>query len=220
MSEAFEKEHGYAPGCLGKVYGFQLRYFGGNYGNGIGGEPFTDKDYFVHYERPSPRKGNYYGLGGVDQLAYMMKRIKEDPGCRRIMFSLWNPQDLSQMVLPPCHFCFQVFIDDDGRMTGHLTQRSNDFPVGIPSNICFYSALTHMIAQQTGYQAHEFVHEAVDAHIYEDQIPAVEEYLATPVLPSPTLKLNKAPDIESYKVDDFVLDGYGCGPKIEIPVAV
>lgn len=205
----FEKKHGFAEGAFGPVYGFQLRHFGGEY---AGGEPRISE-----LEVMGP---DNYGAGGFDQLAYMVNRIKEDPSCRRILFSLWNPAQMKQMRLPPCHYTFQIFIDDEGRMSGMLTQRSCDFPIGVPANIQFYSALIYMLAQQTGYEPYEFIHSTADSHIYEDQIPAVEKYLQQPVIESPTLKLNKATDIFSYKLEDFELVNFQSGPKIEIPVAV
>lgn len=198
----FEKKHGYVPGALGPIYGFQLRHFGGEYGDGSSS---------IQYKS---------GFGGFDQLAYMMERIEQDPSDRRIMFSLWNPKQLDKMKLPPCHYTFQIFIDDDGLMSGMLTQRSCDFPIGVPANIQFYSALTMMIAQQTGFTAHEFIHSTADSHIYEDQIEVVKEYLSLPVIESPTLTLNKAKDIYSYSMEDFKLEGFRSGPKLEIPVAV
>ncbi len=209
----FEKKHGFAEGSFGPVYGFQLRHFGGEYGDGTPGK-YTVK-----------REGNtsscvQYGDKGFDQLQYMIDRIKTDPSDRRILFSLWNPKDLDRMRLPPCHYTFQLVIDDDNRMTGHLTQRSNDYPIGVPANIQFYSALTMMFAQQFGYTAHEFVHEAVDAHIYENQIEGVVKYLDAPKYDSPVLTLNKAEDMFSYKMEDFVLNSFEMGPKIDIPVAV
>jgi thymidylate synthase len=196
VSKEFEQKHGFVPGSFGPVYGFQLRYFNGNYGDG---------------SKPQ---------GGFDQLAWLMQKIQEDPSDRRLLFSLWNPQQMHMQRLPPCHILFQVMIDDNGYMSGHLTQRSNDYPVGVPANIQFYSALTCMIAQQTGYKPLEFVHEAIDSHIYENQIDAVRKYLETPILPSPTLELKKAANMYSYKLEDFVLEGFKSGEKIEIPVAV
>ncbi len=215
VSKEFEDKHGYAEGSFGPVYGFQLRHFGGYYGDGVGGPSKLEKSTL-----PDNYKTSMYGFCGVDQLAYMMKRIKDDPSCRRILFSLWNPRDLDKMRLPPCHIEYQVMIDDCGRLSGHLTQRSCDFPIGIPANIQFYSALTCMIAQQTGYEPFEFVHETVDSHIYWDQIDAVKEYLNLPIINSPSLKLNKATSIYEYKLGDFVLEGFKPGPKLEIPVAV
>lgn len=211
----FEKKHGYAEKVFGPVYGFQLRHFGGYYGNGIGGVTHSDKNH-----SPESKDINLYGEGGFDQLDFMVNRIKEDSSCRRILFSLWNPKEVSKMKLPPCHYTYQIMIDDNGEMTGSLTQRSCDFPVGVCSNIQFYSALTMMLAQQTGYKATEFVHYTVDSHIYWDQIPAMEEYLSLPKFDCPNLTINKADDIYSYKLDDFVLSEYQCGPVIKIPVAV
>jgi thymidylate synthase len=197
----FEKKHGYVAGSFGPVYGFQLRYFGGEYGNG---------------DRTNPD----YGRGGFDQLAHIIERIGQDPSDRRLLFSLWNPRETSKMKLPPCHYTYQVFIDDDGMLNGMLTQRSGDYPVGCCANVQFYSALTMMIAQQTGYTANEFIHSCADAHCYEDQIDAVREYLSRDPVPSPKLILHKAKDIFSYQMSDFELVGYNPLPKIEIPVAV
>jgi len=201
VDEEFEKKHGYAPGSFGPVYGFQLRHFGGDYADGRSDNPD-------------------YGKGGFDQLDWMVNRLKEDSSCRRILFSLWNPQDTGRMKLPPCHYTYQVMVDDNGDLTGSLTQRSCDFPIGVPANIQFYSALTMMLAQQSGFNAVEFVHYTVDSHIYWDQLDAIEEYLTLPTFDCPTLTINKAPDIYSYKLEDFVLSEYESGPKLEIPVAV
>lgn len=195
----FEEKNGFVEGSLGKIYGFQLRHFGGNYKNG---------------------EGSQYGENGFDQLNYVIDRIKEDYSCRRIMWSLWNPHDLSQMKLPPCHWAYQITIDDEGRLTGNLIQRSADFPIGVPANIQFYSALTIMIAQQTGYKPYRLNHVCIDAHIYEDQIDQVKQYLRLPEIDSPKLEIKKAKDIFSYTMDDFILTELNFGPKLEIPVAV
>lgn len=216
VDEEFEKKHGYAPGSFGPVYGFQLRHFGGYYGNGIGGVNPLDE---FPYGKPEDGE-NVYGSGGFDQLDWMVNRLKEDSSCRRILFSLWNPKDTNRMKLPPCHYTYQVMVDDNGDMTGSLTQRSCDFPIGVPANIQFYSALTMMLAQQTGFNAVEFVHYTVDSHIYWDQLEAIEQYLALPTFDCPTLTINKAKDIYSYTVEDFQLSEYESGPKLEIPVAV
>jgi thymidylate synthase len=212
VDSEFEQRHGYAAGCFGPVYGFQLRHLGGNYGNGIGGDAYTIGN--------SVDNENAYGKGGFDQLAWMIDCIKEDPSSRRLLFMLWSPKDISRMKLPPCHYTYQVLIDDAGCMTGIMTQRSGDYYIGCCANVQFYSALTMMIAQQTGYTAYEFVHEVHDSHIYMNQIEAVEKYLSTPVIDSPVLKINKAKDIFSYTMDDFVLENYQHGPVISAPVAV
>jgi thymidylate synthase len=217
VDREFEQKHGYVEGSLGMVYGYQLRHFGGFYGDG------SPIQYEQQWGDDGEGCGNIkrlYGEGGFDQLLYMVNRIKEDPSCRRILFSLWNPLQMDGMRLPPCHYSYQIFIDDEGRMSGMLTQRSCDVGVGGGQNISFYSALTMMLAQQTGYKAYEFIHSIGDAHVYFDQFVAMEEYLVTPIIDSPVLKLNKAPDILSYKMEDFVLENFRSGPKIEIPVAI
>jgi len=210
VDEAFRKKHGFVQGVFGPVYGFNLRYFGGYYGDGESPSP----------EIEYPYMGKRYGDDGFDQLAYVIERIKTDPSCRRILWSLWNPKELDRMRLPPCHFVFQLLIDDERRMTGIMVQRSCDFPVGVPANIQFYSALTKMIAQQTDCYPFEFVHVTHDSHIYWDQIEAVEQYLETPYVDSPKLEIRKAADIYSYTPEDFVLTDFNPGPKIDIPVAV
>jgi thymidylate synthase len=220
VDPAFEAKHGYAPGSFGPVYGFQLRHFGGWYGNGIGGDVGSTED---HVLTPTGShdfvKENIYGKGGFDQLANMVNRLKTNPDCRRNLFSLWNPAQVDKMKLPPCHYTFQVFVHEN-KLSGLLTQRSCDFPIGVPANIQFYSALIYMLAQQCGLQPFEFIHSTVDAHIYVNQIDAVEEYLARYKPDSPKLKLNQAPDIFSYKPEDFELVDYNPLSKIEIPVAV
>lgn len=204
--ESFEKKNGYIDGALGPVYGFQLRHFGGKYGNG------------------SKHQGGYeyittYGLGGFDQLQHMLDTLKGDPTSRRNLFSLWNPQDIAKSRLPPCHYTFQVMVEN-GKLSGMLTQRSCDFPIGVPANIQFYSALIYMLAQQTGYEPYEFIHSTADSHIYENQIPGVEEYLARPEMDSPKLKLNKANSLFEYKLDDFEVVNYSPLSSIKMPVAV
>ena len=197
----WEKEHHYVENVFGPVYGFNLRHFGGNYNKGI--------------------HGNYgYGFGGFDQLAYVINEIKTDPSSRRIIWNLWNPAEINNMRLPPCHMQFQILIDDERRMTGIMYQRSCDFPVGVPANIQFYSAVTCMLAQQTDCIPYEFVHMTADSHIYFNQIDVVKEYLSLPVIDSPKLEIRKAEDIYSYTPDDFVLTEFNPGPKLDILVAV
>ncbi len=199
VSEQFEKAQGYEEGSLGPVYGFQLRHFGGRYNKGI--------------------HNAGYGVDGFDQLAWMVDQLKTNPTSRRILFSLWNPHQIKNMRLAPCHYSFQVFVDED-RLSGMLTQRSCDFPIGVPANIQFYSALTYMLAQQVGLKPYEFVHSTADSHIYEDQVEQVEEYLSRPKPDSPKLELKKADDIESYTLDSFKIVNYNPESKINIPVAV
>lgn len=194
----FEQRHRLLPGDLGAVYGFQLRHFGAAYGSNS-------------VER---------ARDGFDQLAYIVRELKKNKYSRRIMFDLWNPKQLDIQRLPPCHFHFQLLVDEEDRLTGILTQRSADFPLGVPANIQFYAALTLMLAQQADLKPHELVHNTNDSHIYMNQTEAVEEYLASPVVESPFLEIRKAPDILEYKLEDFVLRYYNPGKRIDIPVTV
>lgn len=200
-NEEFEKENHYEKGSLGPLYGFQLRHFGGSYNKGIEDEAG-------------------YGHGGVDQLENMVNLLKSDPISRRNLFSLWNPKQIKDMRLPPCHYTFQVYVNDN-KLSGMLTQRSCDFPIGAPANIQFYSALIYMLAQQCGYEPYEFIHSVGDAHVYVNQIVQVETYLdRRPKPDSPKLNLNKAKDIYSYSLEDFEIENYNPLSSIKIPVEV
>ncbi len=221
VDKEFEEKHGYAEGAFGPVYGFQLRHFGGHYGNGIGGPAYTNKAFIEDYSCGSKINLNLYGKNGFDQLKWVVDRIKEDSSCRRTLWTLWNPQDVSSMRLPPCHMLTQILIDDERRLSLINYMRSADYPVGVGcGNVPFYAALTMMIAQQTDCTPYEFIHMTADSHIYFDQIEKTKEYLATPIIDSPKLEIRKAKDIFSYTLDDFILTDYNPGPKIEIPVAV
>ncbi len=189
----FEQQHGFAQGELGPVYGFQMRHFDGDYAT---------------------------QTGGADQLEYLIEEIRNNPFSRRLLVSYWNPNQLDQMRLPPCHYTFQVYIDADRRMSGMLTQRSADYPVGVPANIQFYSAFVYMLAQQSDCEPWEFVHNTGDTHIYLDQIQAVEKYLARPKPDSPKLCLRKAQDIYSYQPGDFDIIDYHPEPPIKMPISV
>lgn len=204
-SREFEAANDYAEGSLGPVYGFQLRHFDGHYGDGRSSQMHSGE--------------NLYGKGGIDQLSYVLNKLKSEPNDRRIIWSLWNPKQLGVMRLPPCHWACQFHVGGN-KLSTMLIQRSCDFPVGVPFNIAFYSAMTYMLAQQAGLVPFEFVHLTADSHIYEDQIPAVKEYLARPKPDSPKLHLEKAGDIDSYKLNNFLVVDYNPQPVLKIPVAV
>jgi thymidylate synthase len=189
----FYKRTGFEYPHLGPVYGWQMRYFGAEY----------------------PNKN-----GGVDQISWLVNEIKNNPSSRRLIVSLWNPKDLHLMRLLPCHYCFHIDIDNQGRMTLLQTQRSSDMPIGIPANICFYSALCYMLAQQTGYRPYRLIHHTEDSHIYMNQIEQVEEYLSRPETNSPRLNLKTAEDIFSYKLENFEIKDYNPQLPIRIPVLV
>lgn len=156
----------------------------------------------------------------VDQLAEVIEKIKKDPTDRRLIVSAWNPGELSEMALPPCHMFFQFFVDGD-KLSLLMHQRSCDVFLGVPFNIASYSLLLHMVAQVTGLKAHEFVHSLGDVHIYHDHFDAVKEQTAREPYPLPTLKLNPAvKNINDFKMEDIELEGYQSHPTIKAKMAV
>jgi thymidylate synthase len=178
------------PGDLGRVYGVQWR----------------------KWMRPDGPT--------VDQIADVIAQIKKDPNSRRLIVTAWNPGELDQMALPPCHMFFQFFVAD-GKLSLYMHQRSCDMFLGVPFNIASYSLLLHMIAQVTGLTAHEFVHSLGDTHIYQNHFDAVKEQLARDPLPPPRLWLNpEVTDIDSFTMNDIKLEGYESHPSIKAPMAV
>jgi thymidylate synthase len=216
-NKAFYERTGFAEGYLGPVYGFQMRHFGGKYGHGADQAIFRERSDGSYADMVGIEK---YEPGGVDQISWLVNEIKANPDSRRLIVSLWNPVDLPIMRLPPCHYCFHVSIDNDGRMSLLLNQRSCDFPVGVPANIQFYSALCIMLAQQTGYKPYRFVHHTEDAHIYVNQLDDVKEYLSREERLSPKIEIKKANSIFDYKMEDFNIIGYDPCPPIRMPVTV
>lgn len=156
----------------------------------------------------------------VDQIADVIEMIKKDPNSRRLIVTAWNPGELDQMALPPCHMFFQFFVAD-GKLSLLMHQRSCDMFLGVPFNIASYSLLLHMVAQATGLEAHEFVHSLGDAHIYKNHFDAVNEQLTRDPLPFPSLWLNpEVNDIDSFTMDDIKLENYQSHETIKAPMAV
>jgi thymidylate synthase len=156
----------------------------------------------------------------VDQIADVVRRLREDPNSRRLVVSAWNVADLPQMALAPCHTLFQFYVAG-GRLSCQLYQRSADLFLGVPFNIASYSLLTMMIAQVTGLTPGEFIHTLGDAHIYVNHVEQVREQLGrTPrVLPvmhmDPTVR-----ELDAFRYEHFRLEGYDPHPHIAAPVAV
>jgi thymidylate synthase len=156
----------------------------------------------------------------VDQIQNVIEQIKKDPTSRRLIVTAWNPGELDQMALPPCHMFFQFFVAD-GKLSLYMHQRSCDMFLGVPFNIASYSLLLHMMAQVTGYEAGEFVHSLGDTHIYKNHFDAVKEQLTRDLLPPPTLWLNpEITDIGGFTMDDIKLVGYESHPAIKAEMAV
>jgi thymidylate synthase len=214
-NKAFEKKHGYVDGAIGPCYGYQLRNFGGKYLDGSHQPHVLEKDYSY------PFNNSLIGTCGYDQLSYMINTLRNDPTSRRNLISLWNPRDIFEAILPPCALYFQILCDVENKeLTGFLTQRSGDMPIGIPQNISFYSAFIYLLAQQTGYKPHKLIHNIGDAHIYVNQLNAVEKYLSRETLSSPKLEIRIRSNILDYEVEDFNLIDYIPLPSIKIPVTV
>lgn len=170
--------------------------------------------------------GRVYGVqwrdfGGVDQLLKLVEGIKQDPYGRRHIISAWNPAELDQMALPPCHCFAQFYVSADNKLSCQMYQRSCDLFLGVPFNVASYSLLTHMIAQVCGLGVGEFVHVLGDAHIYLNHVEQVKQQLSREPLPAPTLWINPdVKDITNFTMKDFRLDGYQSHGTIKAPMAV
>ncbi|MDA5556122.1 thymidylate synthase [Shimia sp. MMG029] len=159
-------------------------------------------------------------FGGVDQIATLVDMIKTSPDSRRLIVSAWNPQDVPDMALPPCHTMWQVRVLN-GRLHLQLYQRSADMFLGVPFNIASYALLQHMLAHVTGYEVGDFVHAIGDAHIYSNHMEQVQLQLSrTPkTLPKLVIKRDVA-SIFDFTFEDFEIVGYDPDPAIPAPVAV
>ncbi|MDY0346519.1 MAG: thymidylate synthase [Acholeplasma sp.] len=159
-------------------------------------------------------------FAGVDQLKEVIQQIKNQPNSRRIILSAWNPKELSEMALPPCHTFMQFYVAN-GELSLQLYQRSGDIFLGIPFNIASYSLFLMMVAQVTNLKPGTFVHTIGDAHIYSNHFEQIELQLTRTPRPLPSMRINPdVKDIESFKYEDFVLDNYDPYPPIKGAVAV
>ena len=156
----------------------------------------------------------------VDQLAQVIEQIKTNPDSRRLIVSAWNPGQLDEMALPPCHLLFQFYVAD-GKLSCQLYQRSADTFLGVPFNIASYALLTHMVAHVTGLEVGDFVHTLGDAHISHNHLEQVELQLSRDPRPLPQLKIVRdVSSIESFRFEDFEILGYDPHPHIKGEVSV
>jgi len=156
----------------------------------------------------------------IDQLKQVIESIKTNPNSRRHIVTAWNPADVEDMALPPCHCLFQFFVAD-GKLSCQLYQRSADIFLGVPFNIASYALLTHMVAQVCGLKVGDFVHTFGDAHVYHNHFDQVREQLTREPMPLPTLELNPdVTDMEGFTYADVKLVGYKAHPHIAGKVAV
>lgn len=189
--EEFNKKYG----DLGPIYGYQWRSW------------------------PDHKKEG----GHIDQITRLIDQIKNSPDSRRLIISAWNPADIDDMAkagLPPCHCLFQFKILGD-KMSLQLYQRSCDTFLGVPFNIASYALLLMMVAQVTGYKAHEFIWTGGDTHVYSNHFDQVQELLSRDFKELPTVKINpEIKDLFNFKMEDFELIGYDPHPPIKAPIAV
>ena len=179
-----------AQGDLGPVYGKQWR----------------------RWETPDGRE--------VDQIRQLVDSLKHNPDSRRHLVCAWNPGDVDQMALPPCH-CLVQFYVADGRLSCQLYQRSADIFLGVPFNIASYALLTLMLAQVCGYQPGDFVHTLGDAHLYSNHLEQARLQLSRTPRARPVMRLNPAvTDVFAFRFEDFQLEAYDPHPHIAAPVAV
>ncbi|MBR4734680.1 MAG: thymidylate synthase [Bacteroidales bacterium] len=156
----------------------------------------------------------------IDQLSGVINLIQRNPDSRRMLVTAWNPAEVDQMALPPCHCLFQFYVAG-GKLSCQLYQRSADVFLGVPFNIASYALLTMMIAQVCGLEPGEFIHTTGDTHIYRNHFDQVALQLSREPRKLPTMKIN--PDVKSifdFKYEDFTLEGYDPWPAIKAPVAV
>lgn len=161
-----------------------------------------------------------YRGGTIDQIAQVEEMIKRNPNSRRMLVTAWNPAEVEDMALPPCHCLFQFYVAD-GRLSLQLYQRSADTFLGVPFNIASYALLLQMMAQVTGLQPGEFVHTTGDTHLYLNHLEQARLQLSRTPRPLPTMHIN--PDVKSifdFRYEDFELENYDPWPHIAAEVSV
>lgn len=193
--------HNYKVGEVGPIYGFQWRHFGAKY-RGID----------ASYENQ-----------GIDQLKQVIENMKKDPFSRRHVVSAWNPIQLKEMVLPPCHILFQFYVHADPQtnkpteLSCQLYQRSGDVGLGIPFNIASYSLLTHLVANHLNLKAREFIHVIGDTHIYKSHINPLQHQSKMKVCHKfPTIEFDSNIDIFNLKYEDIKLNNYKWAKHIKL----
>ena len=156
----------------------------------------------------------------IDQISQLMEQLKNNPDSRRHIVSAWNVAEINNMKLPPCHALFQFYVADN-KLSCQLYQRSADIFLGVPFNIASYALLTHMVAQQCGFEVGDFVWTGGDCHLYSNHLEQVQTQLAREPHPLPTLHIKRKPDtVFDYVFDDFEIQNYVSHPHIKAPVAV
>jgi thymidylate synthase len=188
---------GRAPGDLGPVYGHQWRNFGATR--------------LAH---------GGYARDGVDQIAQLVQRLREQPHSRRHLVTGWHPAEADEVALPPCHTLFQFYVAE-GRLSCQLYQRSADVFLGVPFNIASYALLTLMVAHVADLEPAEFIHTFGDVHLYHNHFEQARLQLGRDPRPLPRMRIVRpVGDIFDFRYEDFELEGYDPHPRIPAPVAV
>lgn len=200
----------YPEGMIGPSYGYQWRFFNANYNCFTGRRLLNDKVADIHK--------HVVHFKGVDQLQEIINTLK-DPAqrtSRRMVMSAWNPCQLDQMALPPCHMICQFNVHDGNKLSCMMMQRSCDCFLGVPFNIASYSMLTHLLAAHCGLEAFEFIHCMGNCHLYENSIDCAKKQVERRPFPFPTLTVKRIHDnINDYTVDDFEVNNYVCHEAIK-----
>uniref|UniRef100_A0A6C0C257 thymidylate synthase n=1 Tax=viral metagenome TaxID=1070528 RepID=A0A6C0C257_9ZZZZ len=183
---------------LGPIYGHQWRFYNAKYSN-------CNVDYTNM---------------GIDQLQNSIELLKNDPYSRRNIITAWNPEQLDEMALPPCHILMQFHVSNEKKLSCSLYQRSADIALGVPFNIASYAFLTHMLADICDLEAHEFIYNIGDAHIYEEHLGELKHQVSRTPYPFPTLQLNKRTNIDDYIVSDFFIKDYKYHPSIKMEMII
>lgn len=185
----------------------------------------ADEEFALNYADLGPVYGKQWrswstGDGTIDQIANLIDGLKRNPDSRRHIVTAWNPSEVEDMALPPCHALFQFYVAD-GKLSCQLYQRSADIFLGVPFNIASYALLIHLIAHECGLGVGEFVHTLGDAHIYSNHIAQVNEQLTRDPKKLPTLKLNlNGKSIFELETTDIEVENYDPHPRIKAPIAV
>jgi len=199
-------EH-YPEGMLGPIYGYQWRHYNAPYDMTTGkpissGKPLTN---------------------GIDQLQQIIDSLKDPQQrtSRRLILTAWNPSQLNEMALPPCHILCQFNVHGGNKLSCALYQRSCDFPLGSPINIASYSFLTHLLAKHCDLEPYEFIYFGGNCHIYEDHIDSMKTVLERTPFEFPTVEIASIkPNINDYEVSDFIVSDYKCHEVVKMKMVV
>lgn len=161
------------------------------------------------------------GKGGtIDQIGDVINMIKRNPNSRRLMVTAWNPAEIDQMALPPCHTIFQFYVRE-GKLSCQLYQRSADIGLGVPFNIASYALLTHIIAKICKLEVGDFIHTFGDAHIYLNHVDALKEVVQRPDIKLPTISINpNVHQLSQLTFDDITLHDYEYHPAVKLEIAI